>query len=300
VSVSFSAGPNAGGDDVALSRELFHIEAIVSAATPELSSALLSQSGPTATDSLSFEERNRSPSDCERFPDTPESSGGADSKLAIGVDLRPVERMPMLRNFDTAFSARLNPAERTAEKNVAAGEKVEPLNEQVVLWRTIDNTYRSAQSADTESARETEFEASLPVRVELPALSTAPIAAQVPRCRRRVLIVEDNPDSAASLCILLELMGHEVRVAYTGPEAVAVASEWPPEITISDIGLPGFDGFEVARRLRGKFGNRPLLVALTGYGRDEDRRRSHEAGFDHHLVKPADPDEIQRMLATAR
>ena len=73
-----------------------------------------------------------------------------------------------------------------------------------------------------------------------------------------------------------------------------------PEIAISDIGLPGFDGFEVARRLRGRFGRGPLLVALTGYGRDEDRRLSREAGFDHHLVKPADPVVLRRVLAAAR
>jgi two-component system CheB/CheR fusion protein len=114
--------------------------------------------------------------------------------------------------------------------------------------------------------------------------------------RRRVLVVEDNRDSAASLSVLLELMGHEVRVAYTGPEAVELAAEWAAEITISDIGLPGFDGFEVARRLRGQLGREPLLVALTGYGRDEDRRMSQEAGFDHHLVKPADPAVLQQML----
>jgi CheY-like chemotaxis protein len=117
--------------------------------------------------------------------------------------------------------------------------------------------------------------------------------------RKRVLVVEDHPDSAASLSVLLELMGHDVRVAYTGPEAVALAAVWPPDVTISDIGLPGFDGFEVARRLRGRFGRGPLLVALTGYGRDEDRRQSRDAGFDHHLVKPADPADLQRVLDTS-
>jgi CheY-like chemotaxis protein len=80
---------------------------------------------------------------------------------------------------------------------------------------------------------------------------------------------------------------------------VAAAAEWPPEIVISDIGLPGFDGFEVARRLRIQLGGKPLLVALTGYGREEDRRHSREAGFDHHLVKPADPAVLQQILATA-
>ncbi len=136
--------------------------------------------------------------------------------------------------------------------------------------------------------------------VEPPALSAAPDAKSTSASRRRVLVVEDNRDAATSLCVLLELMGHEVRVAYSGPEAVEMAEAWPPEIAISDIGLPGFDGFEVARRLRGQLGSRPLLVALTGYGRDEDRRQSQAAGFDHHLVKPADPNVIERMLLVAR
>jgi CheY-like chemotaxis protein len=146
----------------------------------------------------------------------------------------------------------------------------------------------------------TEFTVTVPAEDEPPALSTTLDGAPAPTCRRRVLVVEDNRDSAMSLSVLLELMGHEVRVAYTGPEAVAMAAEWPPEVAISDIGLPGFDGFEVARRLRGQLGNGPLLVALTGYGRDEDRRLSREAGFDHHLVKPADPAELQRMLVRKR
>jgi CheY-like chemotaxis protein len=140
----------------------------------------------------------------------------------------------------------------------------------------------------------------LPGDTAPPALSAINDAVEEPACKRRVLIVEDNKDAAMSLSVLLQLMGHDVRVAYSGPEAVELAAEWVPEITISDIGLPGFDGFEVARQLRGRFGRAPLLVALTGYGRDEDRRQSHEAGFDHHLVKPADPAELQRMLTTTR
>jgi PAS domain S-box-containing protein len=116
--------------------------------------------------------------------------------------------------------------------------------------------------------------------------------------RRRVLVVEDNKDSAESLSVLLELMGHEVRVAHAGPEGVEAGAAWRPEVVISDIGLPGFDGYEVARRLRAVPGLAgALLIALTGYGRDEDRRQSAEAGFDHHLVKPADPADLRRILA---
>ena len=118
---------------------------------------------------------------------------------------------------------------------------------------------------------------------------------------RRVLVVEDSRDAAASLRLLLELLGYEVRVAYTGPAGVAEGEAWRPEKVVCDIGLPGMDGYEVARRLRQVAGMEGvLLVALTGYGREEDRQRAFEAGFDHHLTKPADPDELRRLLAAGR
>ena len=116
--------------------------------------------------------------------------------------------------------------------------------------------------------------------------------------RRRVLVVEDNKDAAESLSVLLELMGHEVKIAHSGPTGVEAGVAWRPEVVISDIGLPGFDGFEVARRLRSVSGlGGALLIALTGYGRDEDRRQSVQSGFDFHLVKPADPADLRRILA---
>jgi len=115
------------------------------------------------------------------------------------------------------------------------------------------------------------------------------------RTGRRILVVDDNHDSAESLALLLELQGHDVRTAFTGPAAIETASAFRPEIVLLDIGLPGMDGYEVARRLRADLG-RVRLIALTGYGRDEDRDRSREAGFDHHLVKPVDLEALKRML----
>jgi CheY-like chemotaxis protein len=95
------------------------------------------------------------------------------------------------------------------------------------------------------------------------------------------------------------MLGHEVRLAYTGPEGVTTAQAWRPDIVLCDIGLPGLDGYGVARELRlNPTTARVRLLALTGYGQEEDRRRSHEAGFDHHLVKPADPEELLRLLAS--
>ncbi len=119
--------------------------------------------------------------------------------------------------------------------------------------------------------------------------------------RRRVLIVDDNADAARSLAMLMEIGGHEVRLGYDGPMGLTEAEKFLPEVVLLDIGLPGMDGLEVARRLRAlNLSPRPLLVALTGYGQAEDVRRSHEAGFDHHLVKPADPQALTALLASVQ
>jgi CheY-like chemotaxis protein len=118
------------------------------------------------------------------------------------------------------------------------------------------------------------------------------------RPAHRVLVVDDNPDSADTLGLLLRLTGHEVRTAYDGPAALEAARSYRPEVAVVDLGLPRMDGCELARRLRKQPGwDAVLLVALTGHGRDEDRRRTQEAGFDHHLVKPVEFETLQRLLA---
>ena len=141
----------------------------------------------------------------------------------------------------------------------------------------------------------TEFE------IRLPALAHVEMTLEIsperpaPPASRKVLVVDDNADAAESLAMILSLRGHEARTALDGPEALAVAREFRPEVVMLDIGLPGMDGYEVARRLRADHGG-ILLVALTGYGQDEDRRRSKEAGFDHHLVKPVDFAVLQEVM----
>jgi CheY-like chemotaxis protein len=121
-------------------------------------------------------------------------------------------------------------------------------------------------------------------------------SAQVPF--RRVLVVDDNVDAADSIAWLLQLGGHEVRVAYDGPTALLIAQAFRPQVVLLDIGMPGMDGYEVCRRLRQQPGTeRAVLIALTGWGQDEDRRRSGEAGFDHHFVKPVEPSALQKLLA---
>jgi CheY-like chemotaxis protein len=116
---------------------------------------------------------------------------------------------------------------------------------------------------------------------------------------RRVLVVEDNPDTRESLRSLLCGWGHEVEVAGDGAQGLAKALGWRPEVAVLDIGLPRLDGYQVARRVRPAAGGGVRLIALTGYGSVEDRERAFAAGFDHHLTKPADPEELRRLVATA-
>lgn len=115
----------------------------------------------------------------------------------------------------------------------------------------------------------------------------------------RVLAVDDNVDAAEILAMLLEASGHDVRMAHDGPTALQAALDYRPDVVLLDIGLPGLDGFEVAKRIRQHPTLKSIvLVAMTGYGQKTDRQRSQEAGFDHHLVKPADFGEVQKILAT--
>jgi CheY-like chemotaxis protein len=114
---------------------------------------------------------------------------------------------------------------------------------------------------------------------------------------RRVLIVDDNRDTAQGMARLLTRAGHKVELAHDGVEALERAREAQPEAVVLDIGLPGMDGFEVARRLREEPScAQTIIIAVTGYGQPEDRRRALEAGCHHHLVKPVDIEEIKRLL----
>ncbi len=132
-------------------------------------------------------------------------------------------------------------------------------------------------------------------------VADAPAAARGPRrassSARRILVVEDNPDAASSLRDFLEISGHEVELAHGGQEGVAAARSFHPEVVLCDLGLPGMDGFAVAAELRRDPETAwAQLIAVTGYGRDEDRRRSQAAGFDLHLTKPVNPTQLLQLL----
>jgi len=117
----------------------------------------------------------------------------------------------------------------------------------------------------------------------------------------RLLIVDDNRDAAESMAMLLQIWGHEVLCAYDGPSALEISARYRPQVVILDIGLPGMDGYQVASRLRDTpAASNAVLIAITGYGREEDRLRSRLAGFDHHLVKPVGPDALQKLLRSLR
>jgi two-component system CheB/CheR fusion protein len=152
-----------------------------------------------------------------------------------------------------------------------------------------------------DSIRQGEFTLRLPSLSEVrPERAAIVFRAGQPAEGRtlRVLVVDDNVDAAWSLAMLLNLWGHEVYAAHDGAAALEIVQAWQPAVVLLGIRLPGMDGYEVGRRLRAVQGStRPLLVALTGYAQEADRRRSRDAGFDGHLVKPCDPEILEALLA---
>jgi CheY-like chemotaxis protein len=148
--------------------------------------------------------------------------------------------------------------------------------------------------------RGSEFEVRLPVLTRTPSL-TAPRHLQVNGHARRVLVVDDNEDAAVSLAMLLDLGGNETRLAHDGEAALAAAESFRPDLILLDIGMPRMSGHEVCRRLREEPWGRDIkVIALTGWGQEQDRRKSAEAGFDGHLVKPVDPATLSELVSSVR
>lgn len=173
----------------------------------------------------------------------------------------------------------------------------------LTLVRRLVELHGGEVSASSPGPRQgSEFVVRLPLWTGAPAVDDAfpPASASGANGQtKKILVVDDNADAAHSLALILRSHGHEVAEAHDGPSALAEAQQFQPNVVVLDIGLPQMDGYEVARRLREQFFGRPLrLIAMTGYGQEEDRRRSVAAGFDCHLVKPVDPHELERLLTT--
>jgi signal transduction histidine kinase/CheY-like chemotaxis protein len=146
-----------------------------------------------------------------------------------------------------------------------------------------------------------EFVVRLPLLPTPSVRVTVPDEAKTPAVpSRRILIIEDNPDGRETLCLLLQLGGHQVEVAVDGTQGVKKALTLRPEVALVDIGLPGLDGYQVARQVRAALGEQILLIAMTGYAEPHDRRRALEAGFHAHLVKPVDPEALQALLVNGK
>jgi CheY-like chemotaxis protein len=127
--------------------------------------------------------------------------------------------------------------------------------------------------------------------------TTAANVTSAPR-RFRILVVDDNHDSALSLAMMLSIMGHETRTAHDGETAVDTAEQFLPEVVLLDIGLPKLNGYEVAQRIRDHaWGRAMFLIAVTGWGQEEDRQRSSEVGLNVHMVKPVEPAALEKLLA---
>jgi signal transduction histidine kinase/DNA-binding response OmpR family regulator len=161
----------------------------------------------------------------------------------------------------------------------------------------------SIEARSEGQGKGSEFIVRLPVSTQAPKAKpgVALTSEERPQVRRRILVVDDNLDSAESMAMMLELSGHDVATAHDGVEAIELAREFQPHVALLDIGMPKLDGYEAARSIRGEsWGQKMMLVALTGWGQSEDKRRSREAGFDAHLVKPIDFEALEELVASGK
>jgi CheY-like chemotaxis protein len=168
-----------------------------------------------------------------------------------------------------------------------------------LVKRLVEMHGGTVEAASEGPGRGSQFVVRLPILAGNPAGQPPSVVdGQPATVPRRILVVDDNQDSAQSLAMLLKLTGHETRVAYDGLGAVEAAQSFRPDLVLLDLGLPKLSGFEACRQIRDQtWGKRTMMVALTGWGQEEDRCRSRDAGFDDHLVKPVDHAVLTRLLS---
>jgi CheY-like chemotaxis protein len=171
----------------------------------------------------------------------------------------------------------------------------------LTLARQLTELHQGRIEAHSEGpGKGTVFTVSLPCISEVASAASAPTVSKAAPIRAcRVLVVDDNADAAESLAMLLQISGHETRVVTEAAQVVSASAEFMPQVAVLDIGLPGINGYELARQLRQQPGHAEVvLIALTGYGQSQDRKRAAEAGFDYHFVKPVDPGELEAAIGT--
>jgi signal transduction histidine kinase/ActR/RegA family two-component response regulator len=226
------------------------------------------------------------------------AESGAEVVLRVrdnGIGI-PAELMPMIFNLFTQLDRTSGPAQSGLGIGLA------------LVQRLVEMHGGSVTARSEGLGTGSEFVIRLPLfireriesgqTIQLSALEQSMTNAEGTRTQRRILVADDNNDALESLATLLQLSGHEVYTAANGAVALESAEQHRPEVVLLDIGMPKLDGYEVARRIRAQpWGQRITLVALTGWGQDSDRRRSQEAGFDSHLVKPLDLDKLTELLA---
>ncbi len=201
----------------------------------------------------------------------------------IGI---PAAILPSI--FEIFTPARRSPEQPTASLGVGLS----------LVKRLVEMHHGTIEASSAGTGQGSQFVIRLPAVAEAPEV-TAGIGGTTPgpAVSLRVLIVDDNLDAADSLALLLQLKGHETRTAHDGVEALRVAEEFHPEVTVLDLGLPKMDGYEVAGLIRRQpWGESMVIIAATGWGQQADRHRSREVGFDHHLLKPVDPATLIHMM----
>ncbi len=170
----------------------------------------------------------------------------------------------------------------------------------VLVKRLVEMHEGRVEARSSGPGRGSEFVVRLPIVVEqtYPRQASGDGVKATPTAGLRILVVDDNRDSAESSAMLLKIMGNHVQMAHDGEEAVAAARRFRPHVVLCDIGLPKLSGYEVCRQIRAQaWAEKAILIAVTGWGQDGDRRQSAEAGFDHHMVKPVDPEALMTLLA---
>ncbi len=227
----------------------------------------------------------------------------------IEISARQEQQTAVLRVKDTGIGMNAETLERVFDMFYQADSSLERSQSGLGIGLSLVRSVVQLHSGTVEGfsagpGKGSEFVVRLPAQTsELPAASPAPAPTESaePGESRRVLVADDNRDAAESLAMFLKLSGHVVHTAYDGAEAIDAAETFRPQVVLLDIGMPKMNGYEVCRRIRNRdWGKNVLIIAQTGWGQEEDKVRTRDAGFDDHLVKPVDPTSVIKLLARGR